>query len=158
MKTSIWKVIFIVVFSSALLSCVLDPDDQDTCGDSFTESEPNDSTTGYNDFRIFLRNGCKVTITGTISVSDGDDYFLINTGSASNISILVNWDSTPSPVKLYLRKQGGAIQESDTGKSNGSAGLTYSLVNKFSLRWVQVSVTAGPATRNYTLTINAFEP
>ncbi|HEO65594.1 MAG TPA: hypothetical protein ENI73_06955 [Spirochaetes bacterium] len=155
MRTPIFLLI-LLISSVILTNC--DPDDQDNCGKTFTESEANGSINTANDFQIVMSNGCKVTITGTVGPNgtDNNDYFIVNPGSASNIIFRLEW-SPNSIVNLYLRKQGSSIIDSVTGNSNGKASITYSLFSAFKLVWVQIGI-SGPITRTYSLTITGFEP
>lgn len=143
--------VLIIILGVSLNYCI--DSNESVCGETFTETEFNDSVNLANDFGgIVMKPGCKITITGTIGTTDSD-YFRISTGEAATISFLVSFDAVDA-IDLYLYNEFGTqVLEQSFGVNDFDV-INRTVLSPYTYRVIEVRPFNGNA--NYTLTIEGF--
>jgi hypothetical protein len=130
-----------------------------SCGQTLAETEPNDDDappwTEVSDLGIVLVSGCQVEITGTSDADSASDTFKISTGSASYVSLVVQWQTGSKVFDIYIRRPDGSVAASATTGGTQSESLAWIVGEENSDRYIELAVT-GTTGSAYTLTISAF--
>ncbi len=151
------KLITMLLVLSLFVLSACDKGDGNSCGGSFSESEPNDTVGAADDFGITFTPGCTVTITGNI-LSGEVDGFDINTGNASNLVLTLTWNSGDDGADIgYLDSFGnfiGAFATTTIDLETGTVDVTLAQnVNR--IITVDANSVGANNAGNYTLTISA---
>lgn len=142
-----------IILSLLLINSCIDSSD-DVCSETFNEYESNDTVSSYNSFGIILKNGCSVSIKGTMTDSDFNDYFIFNTGDAAKIKFTVTWDNANFDLDLRLVDEANLTIKQSFG-INDLETFTWTPDLSYYPRFIIIDNVFPPAgeTANYTLKI-----
>ncbi|MDH4127899.1 MAG: hypothetical protein OEV44_04045 [Spirochaetota bacterium] len=110
------------------------------CGNTFTETDS--AATGFYDYSVTLSPGCITTING-VGGAATSDYFIINTGTSSSVTLTCTWVTGADSINLSVQDLGftnlasfaTATVDSETGIWTPASSYTsaYIIVNNLAL-------------------------
>lgn len=147
-----------------IIRCEYKQTNDSNCGNTFAESESNDTTGTADDNSITLSPGCTVKITGSIPGTGNNDYFKYNSGTANGVYFSISWVNNTGDIlniavkdtldsDLYDPYNFNSVRS--TGAVNQTEILSYTSRMNNATRYIVVE-DASVAADTYTLTISAY--